>query len=949
MLQGYDRMVMLALTLVLTASLWSAETIAVDPERCVILLHCPYEAPNKLGGRDRIHWQWMQEAAAELQTHLAKITSVEIPVESRAAQKASTEDSRFPFYVDFRHPDDRDELVIGEMRWRVTEQGAWLYGRDGGGERTTMFAVCDFLERQFGVRWLAPGEKGVYVNRQNPLKLTLGGQSWTPSLVSRRIRRGVLPIKVPEADVSAAQLARIDAQNRLVDETNKWSLRMRMGGQNPAASHSFTDWWERFGETHPDYFAKDRNGKVKPPAGKHGAKICPSNPAVARQLVEDWLPHKDRQQVLRCGVNDGQGGFCECEDCLALDVPREGEAWNDHLTDRYAVLANRVARLAREHRPDAQVAMYAYMTTLYAPRREQLEPTIIVTLVPYVDPLDPAVVRAHVDGWREAGAQAFVFRPNYPFKYLKGVIPTGIDEHYFKVFQAAYRAGMISANYDMLRHNWPVTGMTEYILAKAMSEPDQPFEHWEAHYCAGYGPAAEQVAAYFRYWREEVWEKRLHPDMYEILGRAPGGDFDWGLMTRLDPYYQIADLDQTDSLLKQALDAAISEADQEKIRQLVLANRHARLLFQALTVRGTEMREAAQALGDFRNTHAAELRLQWGNIGWFERERLKNAPGIVVRYEDENGERLRVPAWDLVDEEALAERAATWQGGEHDWQSDNWRLPGGGYPGDAGHVGKRADLMFGGRIHIGAGDSIRPGLLYFHDGAPAIVQSGGQLVPSHMYYLSSRYELQDGWLLPNVLRLGGGVLLMTGGQLGNSFIGGYPGAETDLNTVLQLRAGTVDIHGGVVDLHSVNVPAQLQVGGESVIRITGTKATVSALYADFSAIPGATSRLEYVFSEDGVASWGRGRDGLMRTALGTGEAAADLRVDVSACRRAGGEAFTLLRYASLAGAFGTVTVTDEALGMLTPAETRKLAPGEYRLNYHGNNGTELHLIYHNTP
>ncbi len=628
-------------------SLLGEAPIEVAPQRSVIVMETVPEDPGALRGSDSYPW----EAARDLQKHLELVTEVEIPI----VDLDSVAEGDYPFYVNIHHPEDTAELAVGEVRWVVSEDGVWIYGNDEEAERGSMMAVYDFLERQLGARWIEPGDEGVYVRWQNPLVLEPGAHSWRPTLVNRRTRRGILPRSVPYRYDSVLRKELVESHNRRVDETNVWSHRMKMGGRNPAATHSFSDWWERFGETNPEYFALNEHGERAPIPGARRAeswiKICPSNPAVAEQLIEDWLPRKDDRRIVMAGINDGQFGFCRCDDCRALDVTKENESWDDHLTDRYVVLANRVARMAREHREGAQVSMYAYMTTLDPPRRERLEPNIMVTVVPYVDPLDPEVVEEHFEGWREAGATQFVFRPNYPHKYFKTSIPIGIEEYYFDVFRTAYEKGVVAATYDNLRHNWPVTGMAEYILAKAMSEPDKPFSHWEEHYCAGYGGASEQVKEYFRYWREQVWEERLHPDLYEILSRAPGGDFDWGLMRSPGPYYETEDFDRTDAILERALEAVHTGAERDKVMQLVRANQHARLVFNVLVAEEDQKKAPAEELRRFRNLNKVELPLAWGNIGWFERRRLNNATGVQVRYEDEDGNRLRHRVWDVISDE----------------------------------------------------------------------------------------------------------------------------------------------------------------------------------------------------------------------------------------------------------------------------------------------------------
>jgi len=618
-----------------------AETVTVDPEKCVIVI------PDDLETQHASFRRRIRLASEELQKHLGLITG-----KSPEITKIGRGDiGGYPFYVQTRLPEDSGELRTGEARWRVTRKAAFLFANNDGNENGTPNAVYDFLERQLGVRWIEPGDVGISYRKQTPITLTVGEHSWAPTIMYRRIRQGIRNIAQPETYESEAEKERVEAHNRRVAETVRWQARMRMGGSSPGGGHTFHGWWDKYGETHPEYFALTEKGQRAPlrlkrrswEESRSWVKTCPSNPAVASQIVAEWLPRKPLVRYLSVGVNDGVEGFCRCPKCKALDVRQEGEKFAEHLTDRYMHLANMVASKARAHRPDAMVAVYAYMKTVQPPRRVKLEPNVIVHLVPYVIPLDRQVTEELFIGWKEAGAKHFALRPNYHHKYHKIPIPMGLEEQMFDIFQLAHRFGILSANYDSLMNHWPVNGLADYVLAKSMSEPDQPFEYWEDHYCHGYGAASAEVKEYFRYWRTEVWQKRLLPNMDKLVTRGRHGDFGRGLMWSLkyynheiyrpkgcDHYYEASDFDITDEVLDRALARELTESDKAKVNQLVLANRHARLLFKALSTQGMAKYPHSKALHTFRKEHEDNLRLQWGNIAWFERKYMGDATGLAL-------------------------------------------------------------------------------------------------------------------------------------------------------------------------------------------------------------------------------------------------------------------------------------------------------------------------------
>ncbi len=565
------------------------------------------------------------EAARELQKHLTLIMGSE-PAIVRPGEAA---EGQYPFHVGFAPPDDETPLEREEARWVVSPEGAYFHGDDEKGMFGTQVAVYGFLEEQLGVRWIAPGDAGIAFKAQSPLTLRSGSFGWIPQLQFRKIRQGLRlnqphhPRGMPESD--AFRLS-VEEHNARVDEIVLWQKRMRMGGARPGGGHAFSSWWVKYGESQPDLFALNKYGKREPVAlPKGGAersnsfiKICPSNPRVADRVIADWLPRKEIIQYINVGVNDGSENFCECEDCRRLDVPLEGEAWDEHLTDRYVHLANQVAREARKHREDAWVTMYAYLKTLYPPRKLKLEPNVVVQLVPYVDPLDLATVKAHVEGWKRAGAKQLSLRPNYHTKYFSTTMPLGIEKQMFDVLQLAVENDCVAAEYDSLVNNWPVTGLADYVLAKAMTDPSKPFDYWAEQYYEAFGAAADEVKRYFEYWRLEVWNQRLMPDILTISTRGGAGDFARGLFWSLGSYYRPEDFEATQAILEQAGARQLTAGEKVRLTQLQLANEHARLMYLAVVAKPENKGEFAETLTAFRLAHKDELPLQWVQVIGYE-------------------------------------------------------------------------------------------------------------------------------------------------------------------------------------------------------------------------------------------------------------------------------------------------------------------------------------------
>jgi len=570
----------------------AAETVTIKPADCVIVT--PAEMTHQT------------EAAAELQKHLKLVTGTEVEVLKGGDVPAG----KYPFYVGITPPDDNKPLAAQEARWTITPTATYLYGGDYS--LCTQYAVYGFLEDQLGVHWIEPGDDGIAYKEQSPLKLTVGEFGWVPQFVFRQIRQGIRT--VPETADSPPS---VKEHNRKVLEEVLWKRRMRMGGQRPGGAHAFSEWWDKYGKTHPEYFALNKFGKREPVPHRKPKytnafiKICPSCPGVADQIVADWLPKKDRVRYVSAGPNDGYN-FCECDACRALDVPKEGEKFGDHLTDRYVYLANAVARKVRQIRPDAWVTMYAYVSTFYPPRKLKLEPNVLVMIAWFGEfPMTTPETEALFKGWRDAGAKKIAFRPNYYFKYFTGTVPLGLEKQVFDVFQTAAKYGCVAFDYDNGGFAWQIYGMANYILAKAMAEPDKPFEYWEDQYCSAYGDAADDVKAYFRYWRNEVWDKRLLPNIEDIADEGGAGNFVRGLMWNLGKYYTPEDFDITDAILQKAAKKNLTASEVKRLERLILANQHARLVYNAVVAKGPDKCEPAKELIAFRKAHEEDLPYRW--------------------------------------------------------------------------------------------------------------------------------------------------------------------------------------------------------------------------------------------------------------------------------------------------------------------------------------------------
>ena len=591
--------------------------VTVDPAKAVIVVE--KEADGVV-----------QFAAQELQKYLHWITGKKIPVVNKQVP------GKYPFI--FGTPAN---LVLKpeEARWEVTKEYARLYGdsEPAGTTRIQLWkilvqgktgdltAVYDFLEKQLGVLFLAPGKEGVSYPSVKVLELKEGGNSWIPQLTRRFMwpdRAFWAASKFYEKDGTLKKkresLAPVEflpptraEYTKKEQETRLWLKQQRMGehGDKLSYGHAFENWWARFGKTHPEYFALVK-GKRQPPSRPKWIKLCVSNPAVWKQIAADWANRKNRSSFINACENDGWG-FCECAACRKLDMPpRPGAKWDDDLSDRYAYFANQVLREARKIDPEAKVCQYGYSVYRFPPRREKLSDANFVIYVPTMMDLDR--LESDYRAWQKAGARHFLMRPND--LHVNTTLPMGFDKQIFSAFELGIKYGVFGTSYDSLHGFWDISGLADYVIARGHVDPSKSYDHWVNEYCSAWGAAAPDVRAYFDYFRVNIWEKRLLPHRAAISKAGNNGNFRLGLMYNISTYYKDEDFDAAEKLLRRGEGKNLTPQQKRRLETLLLVNEHSRLTFRAIKARGSEKVRAAVKLLKFRRANKDRLNINWERL-----------------------------------------------------------------------------------------------------------------------------------------------------------------------------------------------------------------------------------------------------------------------------------------------------------------------------------------------
>lgn len=405
---------------------------------------------------------------------------------------------------------DPSKLPVNASIIRVIGDSMFLAGRDGKGAPPlndvepmgTLFAVYEWLDTQMAVRWLWPGELGTHVPARKTITSGPEGEKVrNPPFIHTKLRIG--------------------GNDQCIREMSVWLRRHRFA--RPVSfeyGHAFTKYWERFGKTHPEYFALRQDGKREPLDQRHNlVQMCVSNSDLHKQIIADWLEQRKRKPSLPWinGVENDKRGIdpsCTCEMCTSWDPKAKIEAAPISLSDRYAKFWLALQKEGRKYDPEATVAGYAYAGYSVPPVKTKLNDHIIIWIVPpYYFPLsgnDMSDFRKLWDGWAKTGAR-LVLRPNY---FLEGYcMPYVFSKQFGEEFKYAHEHGLIGTDFSSLTGMWGVQGPNLYMLGRLHAQPDMKVSAVLKEYYAGFGPAAKQISAYFDYWervtqnKNKAWDK----------------------------------------------------------------------------------------------------------------------------------------------------------------------------------------------------------------------------------------------------------------------------------------------------------------------------------------------------------------------------------------------------------------------------------------------------------
>jgi len=583
-----------------------------------------------------------QYAAEELVAHIEKATGVKLPVASQSRIPSNVQSRIFigPTAAAQARGINVSDLEPDAFLMRTYDRDLYIVARDREDEHPlsgntrfsgSMFGVYELLERFVGVRWLWPGELGTYIPKTDTIVVTDRlNETIAPALRFRNIRSSWT-----RGHRSNERIMRMaftdDGLRNYANDLSVYIRRHRLGmtERKPSTGHAFEGWWRQHGESNPDWFRMDGNGK------RVGPTMCVSNPDLHNHILRtQW-----RGDTIRLGEADSIN-LCECSNCKAWDGPQPSRipAWARHIyrpaasSDRYARFWLTIYNRGRQQNPNIKITTFLYQRYFPAPQSNiRLNPNIYGEFVQWGDPgfsFYPMPEDAHEwlkeqwMGWKRTGI-TMAYRPNY----LYG----GYAMPYFNIsqmvdhFQYYYQNGMVGTDYDKLHGQWATQGPMLYVLMRLHVDPTLNADRVLNEYYEAFGPAANEVRRYFDYWQD-------HAMAHVRAGRLSQHDrLERTRIGATHELYRARDFTRAEQFLRDAAARVRSDAQGEyaqRVEFLRLGLEHAKLcarlseaMADAPQQGSNDFRRAQQALRDliaFRREHERTYIIDFGAMALYE-------------------------------------------------------------------------------------------------------------------------------------------------------------------------------------------------------------------------------------------------------------------------------------------------------------------------------------------
>jgi hypothetical protein len=433
-------------------------------------------------------------------------------------------------------------------------------------QKGTLFGAYDFLERFAGVRFYFPGEMGTIVRKNSNLKVPSMDIADAPDYTARSYSTydGKWPAQKSSTDYY---------------DKNKIACRYRMQTEYIPNCHGLRDldYLERFGKTHPEYFAVMDNGaRHCNPSLTFPGQLCYSS-GIREEIYKDaeafltgkpvesripgkkvWPPSGYQKGYFNTMPQDGLY-FCRCPECRK-HFSKGDQATSEFLWETTIDTALKL----KQNKIPGYVTMMAY--TFYAPVIKQDIPDNVLVMVAELGPWGEANVTTQqrdnkeIQDWtKKLGHKVWLW--NYAGKYASLNIP-GIPTstpraigNYYKLLSPYITGAFLQSKTDLFTFNH----LNYYVFSKVCWDNSTDVDKLlNEYYSLMYGPAAEPMKKFFErieyLWINKIIKKVMSTSEGPIV--APPSEYEiW------EKIYSPQEITSLTGMLDQAEKLAAKDAD----------------------------------------------------------------------------------------------------------------------------------------------------------------------------------------------------------------------------------------------------------------------------------------------------------------------------------------------------------------------------------------------------
>ncbi len=461
----------------------------------------------------------------------------------------------------------------------------------GGRRRGTMYGVYAFLEDHLGCRWFT--SKLSQIPHMERVEIGTVDDRQVPVLEYR----DVFFLDARDPDWAA--------RNRV---NGTWSLTEEHGGQFKFYPFGHSFWKlippEEYFESNPEWFSLVDGERTL--TGRYvRTQLCLTNEEMIQQAiktVKQWIKENPDAKIFSVSQNDGPGGWCECDDCLALEREQGGAH-----SAPIIYFVNRIAGAVAEEHPDVLIDTFAYSYSRKAPKDLKPLPNVAVRLTTgaccsHMIGDEKCILNAgllqDIRDWFRLTQRIYIW--DYIVNFRQYLMPFPnihiLGPNIRFLVKNGVRGIFEQGSGDVLTSD--MADLKAYLLAKLLWDPDCDEERvMEEFLAAYYGDAAGPIRAYLDLLKAEVMGKdyhSLHVKPFEPAITAP--------------YLGSEVVARAAALLREAEDRVLNDPEQLlRVRTTRLSLDYVKLRMASRVVAALDEEEASQPVAKWYSSAIEEF------------------------------------------------------------------------------------------------------------------------------------------------------------------------------------------------------------------------------------------------------------------------------------------------------------------------------------------------------